>query len=295
MSFPWTKLYSKMSSYDRSRKGASQRTLHVLMRTESRETGSHWIPVSIKGLIPIGMRSSLSSFLRSISPSGSLMNDVFKTANFIAYLQRKKINWPLLDSGNPKMDDETFSVMSLRHPEIIPLKELRSTLSKMRLKDLSIGEDGRNRTLLSPFRSKTGRNQPSSSKFIFGASSWLRGLVKPEEGMSLAYIDWSQQEYGIAAALSGDENMLKAYLSGDPYLAFAIQAGQAPEDATKKSTQEIRNQFKAAVLAVQYGMGAESLALRIGESKARGGNSSRCTGMPIRFSGGGRMLRLIRR
>ena len=197
-------------------------------------------------------------------------NDVFKSANFIAYLQREGINWPLLDSGNPKMDDETFSVMSLRHPEIIPLKELRSTLSKMRLKDLSIGRDGRNRTLLSPFRSKTGRNQPSSSKFIFGASSWLRGLVKPEEGMSLAYIDWSQQEYGIAAALSRDENMMKAYFSGDPYLAFAIQAGQAPEDATKNSHSEIRNQFKAAVLAVQYGMGAESLALRIGESKARG-------------------------
>ena len=153
----------------------------------------------------------------------------------------------------------------MRHPEITPLKELRSTLSKMRLKDLSIGKDGKNRTLLSAFRSRTGRNQPSSSKFIFGASSWLRGLVKPEEGMSLAYIDWSQQEYGIAAALSGDENMLKAYLSGDPYLAFAIQAGQAPEGATKKSHKSIRDQFKAAVLAVQYGMGAEALANQLGK------------------------------
>ena len=56
----------------------------------------------------------------------------------------------------------------------------------------------------------------------------------------------------------------------DPYLAFAIQAGQAPEGATKKSHKGIRDQFKAAVLAVQYGMGAESLAMRIGESKARG-------------------------
>ena len=212
-----------------------------------------------------------SELILEVDQSFGVYDDnVFKTAKFMDYLQRKKINWPLLDSGNPMMDDETFSVMSLSHPEIIPLKELRSTLSKMRLKDLSIGEDGRNRTLLSAFRSRTGRNQPSSSKFIFGASSWLRGLVKPEEGMSLAYIDWSQQEYGIAAALSCDENMLKAYLSGDPYLAFAIQAGQAPEGATKKSHKSIRDQFKAAVLAVQYGMGAESLAMRIGESKARG-------------------------
>ncbi len=94
--------------------------------------------------------------------------------------------------------------------------------------------------------------------------------MRPKEGMSVAYIDWSQQEYGIAAALSGDGAMKEAYRSGDPYLAFAVQAGQAPEGATKHTHKRLRDQFKAAVLAVQYGMGAESLALRIGESKARG-------------------------
>ena len=88
--------------------------------------------------------------------------------------------------------------------------------------------------------------------------------------MSLAHIDWSQQEYGIAAALSGDGAMKEAYRSGNPYLAFAIKAGQAPEGATKHTHKRLRDQFKAAVLAVQYGMGAESLASRIGESKARG-------------------------
>ena len=264
-----TKLFSKMSSnVDLERALLRGRFISACARVER-----HGIPIdsNLHGRLNFYWDRIKSELISEVDqPFRVFENDVFKTANFIAYLQREGINWPLLDSGNPKMDDETFSVMSLRHPEIVPLKELRSTLSKMRLKDLSIGRDGRNRTLLSPFRSKTGRNQPSSSKFIFGASSWLRGLVKPEEGMSLAYIDWSQQEYGIAAALSGDENMLKAYLSGDPYLAFAIQAGQAPEDATKNSHSEIRNQFKAAVLAVQYGMGAESLALRIGESKARG-------------------------
>ena len=80
------------------------------------------------------------------------------------------------------MDDETFGIMSLQYPEISPLKDLRSSLSKMRLKDLSVGQDGRNRALLSAFRSRTGRNRPSSSRFIFGASSWLRGLVQPGRG-----------------------------------------------------------------------------------------------------------------
>ena len=87
----------------------------------------------------------------------------------------------------------------------MPLRELRTSLSQMRLNDLAVGPDGRNRALLSAFRSRTGRNQPSNSTFIFGPAVWLRGLIKPEPGNALAYIDWSQQEFGIAAALSGDD------------------------------------------------------------------------------------------
>jgi DNA polymerase-1 len=59
--------------------------------------------------------------------------------------------------------------------------------------------------------------------------------------------------------------MLEAYSSGDPYLAFAKQAGAVPEDATKESHAAERQLFKACVLAVQYGMGADALASRIGQ------------------------------
>src|SRR6202012_714541 len=85
----------------------------------------------------------------------------------------------------------------------------------------------------------------------------------PEHGV--AYIDWQQQEFGIAAALSGDPLMLEAYGSGDPYLAFAKQAGAAPASATKATHKAVRDQFKSTVLAVQYGMGADALAQRIGQ------------------------------
>jgi DNA polymerase I-like protein with 3'-5' exonuclease and polymerase domains len=84
----------------------------------------------------------------------------------------------------------------------------------------------------------------------------------------VAYIDWSQQEFGIAAALSGDPAMIEAYRSGDPYLAFAKQAGAIPPAATKSSHGSIRELFKTCVLGVLYGMGVYSLALRIGGSPA---------------------------
>ena len=159
--------------------------------------------------------------------------------------------------------------MARAHSIVAPLRELRAALSEMRLSDLAVGRDGRNRTILSAFRARTGRNQPSNSRFIFGPSVWLRGLIQPPPGHGVAYIDWAQQEFGIAAALSGDPTMMEAYRSGDPYLAFAKQAGDAPPSATKSTHRTVRDQFKACVLAVQYGMGADSLAQRIDQPPIR--------------------------
>ena len=194
----------------------------------------------------------------------------FKHAYFAKYLAKHHIAWPRLPSGNLDLKDQTFRDMAKPHPELNPLRELRYALSQMRLEELAVGSDGRNRCLLSAFRARTGRNQPSNTKFIFGPAVWLRGLIRPEPGWSLAYIDWSQQEFGIAAALSKDETMQEAYSSGDPYLAFAIQAGAAPKGANKKTHPREREQFKACALAVQYGMGPEALALKIGQPPHRG-------------------------
>jgi hypothetical protein len=193
----------------------------------------------------------------------------FKTNRWEEYLVANNISWPRLDSGRLDMCDDTFRAMARTNPLVAPMRELRSSLSEMRLSSLQVGADGRNRCLLSPFRARTGRNQPSNSKFIFGPSVWLRGLIQPEPGWGLAYVDWSQQEFGIAAALSGDQAMMDAYRTGDPYLAFAIQAGAAPPNATKITHEAVREQFKACVLAVQYGMGEASLAARINQPVAR--------------------------
>ena len=185
------------------------------------------------------------------------------------YLSEHGMSWLRLPSGELDMSDDAFKAMSHSYPKINPIRELRNTQSKLRLNKLTIGWDGRNRCLISAFRSKTGRNQPSNSKFIFGPATWLRGLIKPELGHALAYIDWSQQEFGIAAALSGDEKMIAAYRSVDPYLAFAIQAGEVPAHATKHSHPYERDLFKSTVLAVQYGMTAKSLAQRLNHSEAK--------------------------
>ncbi len=97
----------------------------------------------------------------------------FKTALFENWLARRGIPWPRLESGALDLSRDTFREMARGYAAVSPLHELRHALSEMRLNDLAVGHDGRNRTILSAFRAKTGRNQPSNTKFIFGPSVWF--------------------------------------------------------------------------------------------------------------------------
>lgn len=187
----------------------------------------------------------------------------FKMAKFEDYLSQNGIIWPRTERGTPRTDDDTFRDMAKTYPKVQPLRELRVTLAQLKLNSLHVGSDHRNRCMLSPFSTVTSRNMPSNAAFIFGPATWLRGLIKPPEGYGVAYIDFSQQEFGIAAVLSGDKNMQSAYSSGDPYLEFGKMAGIIPLDGSKASHPMERSLCKQCVLAVNYQMGERSLALRI--------------------------------
>jgi hypothetical protein len=192
----------------------------------------------------------------------------FKADRFAEWLTKARLRWPRLESGALALDDDTFCSMARAYPVVSPLRELRHALGEMRLNDISVGADGRNRTLISPFQSRTGRNQPSNSRFIFGAAVWLRGLIKPGQGMAIAYLDFSSQEIAIAAALSGDVALWRAYESGDPYIQFAIDAGLARAGATKTTHGAIRAKCKTVVLGTQYGMSAHGVAAAAGMTVA---------------------------
>jgi DNA polymerase I len=121
------------------------------------------------------------------------------------------------------------------------------------------------------FKSRT-RNQPSTSKFLYGASKWVRNFIQPEPGCALVYFDYSAEEVGIAAALSDDKAMQDDYLNGDFYVNFGVALGLLPPGCTKAVAEEhhpgVRDKLKVACLAVLYGMGAVLLAMRIDKPAA---------------------------
>jgi hypothetical protein len=188
----------------------------------------------------------------------------FRPDLWSSWLNRMGIPWPRTPSKDLILESKTFKEVARAFPQVRPMKELMATLNLLKPSSFPVGRDGRNRTSLRPFASKTGRNQPSPTNFIFGQAAWVRGLIKPQEGTALAYLDYEQQEFGIAAALSGDPAMMEAYRSGDPYLTFAKQAGAVPKEATKASHREVRERFKQCALGVQYCMSAWGLSERLG-------------------------------
>ena len=92
------------------------------------------------------------------------------------------------------------------HPELKNLSELLTMQGRTRLGvgDLAIGSDGRNRTPLKPFTTKTGRCAPSGSAYLYTQAKWLRFLARPPKGRALLIFDWKAQELGVAAVQSGD-------------------------------------------------------------------------------------------
>ena len=164
-----------------------------------------------------------------------------------------------------KLDDDTFREMARVYPAVSDIRELRDMLSKMRLSDLTVGSDGRNRTLLSPFRSSTGRNQPEQQQVrLLGPAVWLRSLILSLLGRGLAYVDYSQQEFGIRSRPfqgSGDGRSVPVRR---PLLGFR-QAGREPcrpPTPQKRLTALSANCLRPACLPcrVRHGRGIASPA-----------------------------------
>ena len=91
----------------------------------------------------------------------------------------------------------------------------------------------------------------------FPREEWYRKLFIPQDDNVFVCADFSQVEVRVAAILSGEENMLKAYREGkDLYKHTASLLFKKPED---EITKEERQRAKAVVLGLQFGMGYKTL------------------------------------
>jgi hypothetical protein len=216
-----------------------------------------------------GMRTDLVS---ELDPFGvyEIVNGVahWRTERFEAFVAHYKLLWPRLASGKLCTDDETFREMATLYPRINPLRELRCSLSQLKLNALAVGVDARNRAPLWAYSTKTARCAPSTAKYVFGPAKWLRSVIAPPPGLALIHRDYQQQEVRIAAILSGDAALLAACEGGDVYLGIAEQIGLLRDGISDAEREAVRDLAKVIVLSIQYGAGGNSLAARTGMSRS---------------------------
>lgn len=129
-----------------------------------------------------------------------------------------------------------------------------------------VGSDGMVRPYMGIYTAQSSRSQPKASSFIPLKSAWMRVLIEPPKGKAMYSIDWASQEYLIAALISGDKKMIKAYESGDVYLAYAIDAKVVPPNATKKTHKTERDMMKPVILGQQYDLTEFGLAKQLTEA-----------------------------
>lgn len=144
-------------------------------------------------------------------------------------------------------------------------QSLNGFLPKRKGKTLwdSVGSDARVRPYFGIFRAQSSRSQPAATGYILLKSSWMRCLIQPDPGKTIVAIDYSSQEFLVAALLAKDEDMLAAYDSGDVYFYTAKLAGAVPFEATREEYPEMRDKFKSTVLGIQYLMGPQGLANKL--------------------------------
>jgi len=234
-------------------------------------------------------RDNVNSFCRIFEDAYTPPPKLYKNGNVHTYKEvpaRKNVKalhsfieslgiaeWPKTDATTPvpKTDKETFETYRYI-PAIEALYQCGKTESSMKWFSKENGDgffdafsysDLRVRPFYGIFGTQTGRNAAKAKTFPFAMSKWLRAIVQPPKGQYIVAADFSQQEVAVAAALSGDQNLRDAYLSGDTYLAFAKLAGAVPQHATKVTHEKERDMFKSTKLGIQYGMGYVKLAHKL--------------------------------
>ena len=166
---------------------------------------------------------------------------VFKRKTVFEVMRRNNIPIPIdPKTGKPSCATKLIKSMIETYPILKHFYEDKRMIDALKNLKLEIGADDRNRFWFNPFGTKTGRNNPSTNRAIFGLPHTMRSFIKPGPGMAIAQVDFGTEEIGIAAFLSRDPQLIADYLSGDVYRKFAANrsVSSTPQHSSGKSTRQ---------------------------------------------------------
>ena len=182
--------------------------------------------------------------------------------------------------GKVSFDKKILKKNAGLHPAIALLRASRRASNLLADKLLSpdfVGEDGRIRADHKQLGAHTGRQTSRWPNFL-GLDRVLRPLVIPKPDYGIGEVDWSQMEVGVAAAMYGDDELVRMFNAGDVYSAMAqyFYREELPEGDLvitgkefKEKHKALRNQMKSCTLGIIYGSTPFDLSQTLGTTKAK--------------------------
>lgn len=193
-------------------------------------------------------------------------------------------NYPRTRTGKPDTNKKTIERFAtgenlLKHYErhegqLSTLKTFKKD-SNGKVEALKfIGSDFVQRPHHNPCGTQTCRNGAKAKSYCFLGPGWLRVIVDPRPGTCIVELDYSNQEFWIAAVQSDCDAMRQAYFSNCIYMYYAQKVGLYPKDLPIPTEEQrgedwfkpykrIRSMAKSLTLSIQYGAGYKSVSAAI--------------------------------
>ncbi|MDP2187063.1 MAG: DNA polymerase I [Sphingobacteriaceae bacterium] len=176
-------------------------------------------------------------------------------------------------TGQYKTDEEVLSALALKHPiaqtvlDYRQAQKLKSTYVDA-LPSMINPRTGRVHTSFNQAVAATGRlssNNPNLQNIPIRTEQGRevrKAFVPRDENHILLSADYSQIELRIITEISGDENMLEAFVQGhDIHAATAAKVYNVP---LEEVTSELRRNAKTVNFGIIYGISAFGLSQRLG-------------------------------
>lgn len=173
-------------------------------------------------------------------------------------------------------DADVLEKLRSEHPIIEKILEYR-TLNKLKATYVDgiiplISDDGRIHAKFNQTVTATGRiscTEPNLQNIPIRTELGreLRRMFVAKEGFTFLDADYSQIELRVLAHISGDENMINGFRSGEDI--HAITASQVFGVPLEEVTKQMRSEAKAVNFGIVYGISDFGLATNIGTSRKK--------------------------
>lgn len=190
----------------------------------------------------------------------------------------EKLNLPVIKKTKSgySTDADVLEKLRLEHPIVDKILEYR-TLNKLKATYIDgiiplIKEDGRIHAKFNQTVTATGRiscTEPNLQNIPIRTEigKELRKMFVAKEGFIFLDADYSQIELRVLAHISGDENMIHAFNSGEDI--HAMTASKVFGVSLEEVTKQMRSEAKAVNFGIVYGISDFGLATNIGTSRKK--------------------------